>query len=341
MKQINKLAVGFILGTASAMACSASFAADVTLRFGHFFPAVSGPHKQVFKAWAEKVEQESKGRIKVELYPSSTLAKPPAQYESVKKRIMDVTATVLGYTANRFPLSQVVELPGIVSSARQGSCIAQSLYDEGLLASEFKDTKPLFLFTHGPGHIHTKDTVINSPADFAGLKVRRPTTVVSKILEGLGAKPVGMPAPKSYQSMQRGVIDGVSLPWEGALVFRLNEMARQHTEVGLYSLTFVVTMNKSVYDSLPQDLKQVIDNNSGQNWAQKTGTVFDALDVKGRAQAVEAGHNIVTIEGGASNPEWKPVMDKAIEEYLGEVEAKGKPARKVYERALELAPSCG
>ncbi|MCP5367741.1 MAG: TRAP transporter substrate-binding protein [Hyphomicrobiales bacterium] len=316
-------------------------AADVTLRFAHFWPPVAGTHKNLFQAWADKVGQDSAGRIKVEVYPSATLAKPPAQYEAVKDRIADVTATVQGYTANRFPLTQVVELPGVARNAAHGSCIIQSLYDEGLIAGEYTDTRPLFLFTHGPGHIHTSEKQIKVPGDFAGMRIRRPTAVVGKLLEELGAQPVGMPAPQSYQSMQRGVIDGVALPWEGALVFRLNELAKHHTEVGgLYTLSFIVTMNKDVYAGLPADLKKVIDDNSGMAWSKIAATVFDGLDVKGRAAAVKAGHEIVTIEGGIENPAWKPVLAKAAESYLDELEGKGLPARKVYGRALELAKSC-
>lgn len=330
-----------VAGLITMGAVSQAQAADVTLRFAHFFPPVSGTHKNIFQAWADKVEEESAGKIEVQVYPSSALAKPPAQYEAVKNRIADVTATIQGYTANRFPLTQVVELPGIVKNAAHGSCIIQSLYEEGLIASEYEDTKPLFLFTHGQGHIHTKDKLIKEPADLKGLRIRRPTSVVAKLLKGLEAQPVGMPAPQSYQSMQRGVIDGVALPWEGAFVFRLTELANTHTEIGgLYTLSFIVTMNKDVYNDLPADLKKVIDNNSGKKWSSIAATVFDGLDVKGRAVAVEAGHQIHTVEGGGNNPAWKPILDAATEEYLSELEAKGLPAREVYARAKELSTSC-
>lgn len=340
MNITKKISISLLTGASILLSSSNLFAADVTLRFAHLWPPVAGAHKNLMQVWADTVTKESNGSIKVEVYPSGTLAKPPAQYEAVKSRIADLTATVQGYSANRFPLTQVVELPGIVKNAEHGSCIIQTLYDEGLIASEYEDTRPIFMFTHGPGHIHTRDTEIKKPEDFAGLKIRRPTTVVSKILEGLGAKPVGMPAPESYQSMQRGVIDGVALPWEGALSFRLNELSKQHTEIGLYSLSFIVTMNKSVYEGLTPAQKQVIDNNSGLAWAKKAGVVFDANDVKGRAQAVAAGHNIVTIEGGENNPAWKPILDQATESYLAELEDKGLPARKVYKRAQQLAVSC-
>ena len=212
---IRKLVMSVFLGGSFMLTATNTVAADVTLRFAHFWPAVAGLHKNVYQKWADTIESESGGRIKVEMYPSATLAKPPAQYEAVKKGIADVTATVLGYSANRFPLTQVVELPGVTGKGKHGSCVIQTIYDEGLLDNEYSDTKPLFLFTHGPGHFHTKSQAIEKPTDFKGLKIRRPTTVVSKILEEMGAKPVGMPAPKSYPSMQRGVINGVALPWEG------------------------------------------------------------------------------------------------------------------------------
>ncbi|GGO79838.1 C4-dicarboxylate ABC transporter [Marinobacterium nitratireducens] len=315
-------------------------AAEYNLRFAHFWPATSGMH-QAFESWAQALEEDSDGRIEVEFYPSQTLAKAPQSYDAVKNRIADLTATVLGYSANRFPLTQVVELPGLVKTATQGSCMVQSLYDEGLISAEFEDTHPIYLFTHGPGHLHTKEKAIHEPEDLAGLKIRRPTTVVAELLEGLAAQPVGMPAPEAYPSLQRGVIDGVSFPWEGMKSFRLNEEASHHTEIGLYTVSFIITMNKGIYDGMPDDLKQIVDAHSGQAWAAKAGAAFDELDNLGRQEAVDAGHEIITLEGGAENPAWKPVLDAATEKYLGGLEDKGLPARKVYARAKELSESCG
>lgn len=338
---INTLKKAALTAAVVVTAASQAQAADVTLRFAHFWPAVSPIHKELFQTWADTVEEQSQGRIAVQIYPGGTLAKPPAQYDAVISRIADMTATVQGYTANRFPLTQIVELPGVVQNATQGSCVLESLFDEGLLDSEYADTRPVFLFTHGQGHLHTREKLIEEPSDLAGMRIRRPTAVVGKLLEGLQAAPVGMPAPESYQSLQRGVIDGVALPWEGVNSFRINDIAKYHTEVGgLYSLAFVVTMNKDVYAKMPDDLKKVIDDNTGMDWAKRAGAAFDKVDGIGRADAVKAGHTIVTVEGGAQNPKWKPVLDAATEDYLSELEAKGLPARKVYARTMELAQSC-
>jgi len=337
MKKITMLAASALL--AAGTMASSVYAADFNLKFAHFWPSSSGVHAG-FEAWAESLEEASAGRINVEFYPAQTLAKAPKSYDAVKNRIADITATVQGYSANRFPMTQVVELPGLASSAAQGSCVIQSLYDESLISGEYDDTHVLFLFTHGPGDIHTKDKAVKTPADLAGMKIRRPTTVVAEMLEGLGAQPVGMPAPNTYPSLQRGVIDGVAMPWEAMKSFRLNEQATYHTELGLYTLSFVVTMNKDIYNSMPDDLKAIVDAHSGKEWSAKQAVVFDDLDTLGREEAVNEGHHIITLEGGVNNPDWKPVLDTATNKYLDALEAEGKPARNVYDRAMELSKTC-
>jgi TRAP-type transport system periplasmic protein len=332
-KTFSLLMAGFL--SVSSVAQSA----EVTLRFAHFWPATAGLAKTL-ESWGKTVEEESKGRIKVDVFPSQTLVKATQTYESVKNGITDVGATIQGYSANRFVRTQLVELPGIVKSAKQGSCIVQTLFNEGAFGNEYDDTHPLFMFTHGPGHIHTKDKVISTPDDLKALLIRRPTVVVGELLSGLGAEPIGISAPEMYGAMSRGVVSGLSLPWEAMSSFRLNELAQKHTEIGLYSIAFVVTMNKQVYASLPSDLKEIIDRNSGLLWAEKLGNSYDNLDIIGRQNAVALGHEITTIVGGTNNPAWKPKLDLAVSNYLQGLESKGIDAQKIVERAKALDATC-
>ena len=317
-----------------------SQAAEYTLRFAHLWPESSATNQEVYQAWAAAVAADSNGRIQVQIYPSQTLAKATASYQAVTSRDVDMTATVQGFTAHRFPLTQVIELPGMVPSAVAGSCVLQSLYDEGLISGEYHDTHVLFLFSHGPGHLHTARKLVAQPADLVGLRIRRPTTVVGTLLEALGAKPVGMPTAEIFPSLERAVIDGATLPWEGVHAFRIHELARYHTEVDLYALAFVVTMNKDVYASMPDDLRAVLDKHSGQTWSIRAGQSFDAQDQAGRAVALKNGHTIVTVEGGTQHPAWHEVLAGTTDEYLAELEGQGLPARAVYERARALGSVC-
>ncbi|WP_111498020.1 TRAP transporter substrate-binding protein [Marinobacter bohaiensis] len=314
--------------------------AATTLRVAHFFPAASDVNQNLFKAWANAVEEDSNGQLRVQMFPSGTLAKADAIYEAAANGIADVGITVQGYTAGRFPLTQIVELPGIAPTASAGACVLQTLYDEGHLDDEYADTHPLFMFTTGPGFVHTKDTLVETPEDLAGLRIRRPTSLVGDMLTDMGATPVGMPAPDIYTSMQRGVIDGVSLPWEGIKTFRLNELATQHTQVPFYSLGLIATMNQRTYDRLSPEEKAAIDANSGMKWAENAGEVFNELDRQGKEEAVEAGHTILEIEEPLENPDWQGPLTAGIESYLGKLEERGLPAREVYQAAQAASNAC-
>lgn len=334
-----KITAGLLAASLSAMAMSSTQAAT-TLRMAHFWPGASGINQDIFEAWAQAVEQESGGELRVEMYPSGTLAKPDAIYEAAANGIADVGATAQGYTAGRFPLSQVVELPGVADNATQGACVLQTLYDEGHLDAEYEDTRPLFMFTTGPGGIHTIDTEVQVPADLAGLRIRRPTAVAGEMLENMGATPVGMPAPDIYTAIQRGVIDGLSFPWEGLKGFRINELVNHHTEVPFYTLIFVATMSQRTYDRLSPEQQAVIDANSGMKWAENAGAVFDRLDREGKQEAIAAGHTVREIADPLQDPDWQQPLQEGIDGYLARLEERGLPGREVYEAALAASEAC-
>jgi TRAP-type C4-dicarboxylate transport system substrate-binding protein len=334
---------GFILLAATlviAGLCGPASAAT-TLRFAHFWPAGSAINQQVFQKWADAVEEESGGELEVQMFPSQTLSKADQSYKATVNGLADITATAQGYTARRFPLTQIIELPGVSQSATQGSCLAQTLVENNdALAKEYRDSHVLFMFTTGQGFINTRETAVREPSDLAGLRIRRPTAVVGEMLSSLGAQSVGMPAPQAYTAMQRGVIDGTTLPWEGMKTFRLNELAHFHTEMPLYTLTFVATMNKRTYERLPDKLKQVIDDNSGMKWANRAGEVFAAEDAAGREQAQGPDHEIIEIAEPLNDPKWGPPLKQATQDYLTELESRGLPAQQVYEQAREAAADC-
>lgn len=333
--------LGVLAGLALGLAMPAQ-SAEVTLKFSHFWPANSRQNTEIFEAWAKAVEADSNGRIKVQIFPSQTLTKADQSYQAATRGVTDLSATAQGYTAGRFPLSQIVELPPFGETAEQGSCVLQKLYDSGAIADEYKDSHVVFLFTHGPGYLHTVQKSVHQPGELNGLRIRRPTAVVADMLKDQGANPVGMPAPEVYQALQRGVLDGLTMPWEGMHVFRLTELTTQHLEVPMYRLDFVLSMNKRVYDSLPADLKKVIDNNSGLKWSRKAGQVFDQIDKAGRQAAVETGKH--TIVQPSQVPEvakaWQPVIDTMIKNYISDLESKGLPAQEVYEKAVALVEEC-
>ncbi len=120
-----------------------------TLRFSHFLTATDNINTEGFEPWAQKIEEESNGRLKVEIYPSSTLSEAGATYDASAKGTIDIGMQVQGYTAGRFPLTQIVELPGISNTGQQQTCILYKLYDDGVISDEYADTHLISLMGTG------------------------------------------------------------------------------------------------------------------------------------------------------------------------------------------------
>ena len=347
----KKLPMGLTLAALLALAgCSqsnetatgASVSNDevTTLRLSHLWPATSAAHTEIIEPWAKKIEADSNGRLKVEIYPSATLSKPDATYEAAAKGTIDIGTQLQGYTNGRFPLTQVAELPGLSSSATQMNCMLQTLYDEGVIAQEYDDTHLLFMMGTGPGGIHTVDRPIRKPSDLSGLRIRRPSAIAGDIIESAGGTPVGLPATDLYTSLQRGVLDGVSLTWDAMGAFRLIELTNTHTNIPFYSSAMMVTMNKNKYNNLPDDLKKVIDDNSGMAMAKAAGSVFDAQDKKYMAEAQEKGHTMINIPDPLNDPQWKAPLEAGTKKYLNDVSALGLDAQTVYQKAQEASAAC-
>lgn len=290
-----------ILGTALLAATmlvantGMSAAQDVTLRVSNWIPNQQHPIAGALKEWAAKVEKDSDGRLKVEV-DGAPIGKPPAQYDLVKNGATDIGWGLLSLTPGRFELSQVIELPFMSASGEKGSVAATRAYEEFFADREFSDTKLLAIHVHGPGQLHTK-TKVEKLEDLEGLKIR---TVGGGVpwVEALGATPVVQPASQSHESLARGVTDGILFPWQAIQAYRLEELVTHHLEIenGLYTIAFFFAMNKDKYDSLPDDLKAVIDQNSGEETAAFFGRAWDAADDRAlEALSNDPSHEIVQI----------------------------------------------
>lgn len=329
----------------SLMACdsgsqTANAGSDVVvLRMSHFMPAPSAMNADIFEPWAKKIEEESNGRIKIENFPGSTLTKPSDTYEAVVNGRVDIGIQLQGYTSGRFPLSQIAELPGLSNSASQMSCLMQTLYDNGTISSEYEDSHIIALYGLGPGVLHSSK-LIAKPEDMKGLRIRRPSAVAGDIIESMGAAPVGLPATDIYTSLQRGVIDGLSLPWDGVPIFRVNELVNNHTNISLYSSSVVMNMNKKKYDSLPPDLQKVLDDNSGMVFAKKVGGMLNENDVTALQDAKDAGSTIIDIPDPLNDPAWSGLLKQGTQKYLDSVDRNGVDAGALYEKVQAASEAC-
>lgn len=310
---------------ALGISATASFAQDVTLRLHQFLPAQANVPVQVLDVWADKVEADSNGRIKVERYAAMSLGgTPPELMDQAIDGVADIVWTVVGYTPGRFPSTEVFELPFMVADARAASYAYWKMFETHMKDSEFKDVHILGTWVHGPGMFHT-NAPVTKPADLQGMKIRGGSRLVNQLLELVGATPVGMPVPAVSEALSKGVLDGTTIPWEVTTSLKVPELVKNHTEFegpALYNLTFVLAMNNDTYAGLPDDLKAVIDQNSGLDFSIFAGGTQSDADGPARQIAVDLGNNIITI-AEADTGEWRDLVTPIYESWVEDMKGKG------------------
>ncbi|MGZ2259192.1 TRAP transporter substrate-binding protein [Roseobacter sp. A03A-229] len=324
------LAVGF--GAAPAVA------QEVTLRLHQFLPPQANVPKLVLDVWADNVEEASGGRIKVDRFPSMQLGgKPPELMDQAIDGVADIVWTVVGYTPGRFPSTEVFELPFMMTNARAASRAYWEMFETHMKDTEFKDVHILGTWVHGPGLIHANKEV-RKPSDMEGLKIRGGSRLANALLKKVGATPVGMPVPAVPEGLSKGVIDGTTIPWEVTAALKIPELVDNHTEFtgnALYVLTFVLAMNKDRYESLPDDLKKVIDDNSGLEFSVFAGGTQADSDGPAREAAAARGNNIVTLTE-EETAEWRAVSQPIYDEWVAEMNEKGIDGQALIDEARML-----
>jgi len=325
-----------------ALAASASmgaFAQEVTLRFHQFLPPQGTVPAKAILPWAKKVEEDSKGRIKVQMFSSMQLGgTPPQLFDQARDGVVDIVWTLQGYTPGRFPKTEVFELPFLAGLSAEKTSRALWDYVQKNAMDEYKDVHVLAFHTHGPGLFHTKQPVTGLES-LRGMKMRGGTRIVNNMLTKLGATPVGMPVPAVTEALSKGVLDGTTIPWEVAPALKVQELVKNHTtfagDRALYVTTFVVAMNKAAYNKLPPDLKKVIDDNSGPEMGAMFARTQDEGDIRGRELAEKAGNNIVALDM-AETQRWKRTAAAVESDWIKEMQGKGIDGAKLLAEAKAL-----
>ncbi|WP_298860086.1 TRAP transporter substrate-binding protein [uncultured Sulfitobacter sp.] len=332
-KSITRLLGG---AAAAAMLTTGAFAQEVTLKLHQFLPEKANVPKLVLDVWADKIEAASEGRIKIDRFPSMQLGgTPPGLMDQAIDGVADIVWTVVGYTPGRYPSTEVFELPFMVEDAREASCAYWTMFDEHMKDDEFKNVKILGTWVHGPGVLHTADPV-ETPADLKGMKIRGGSRLVNELLTLAGATPVGMPVPAVPEGLSKGVIDGTTIPWEVTAALKVPELVENHTEFtgpALYNLTFVLAMNKGVYDGLADDLKKVVDDNSGLDFSIFAGGTQSDSDGPAREAAVDMGNNIITV---SDTSEWVALTKPIYETWVADMKSKDIDGQALIDQAKSL-----
>jgi TRAP-type C4-dicarboxylate transport system substrate-binding protein len=308
----------------------------IELKFAHAYSPKHPQQTMVFEPWAEKINKLTNGKVKVTFFPGGALGKAPDSYDLAKNGVADITYVLQDYNPGRFPMTSVIQLPFMITSAEQGSRAMWKLYEKfPEFQNEYKDVKLLWLFCHGPADIFTTKKPVKALADLEGLKIRSGVAVINKALQKMGATPVTIPIPEVYSAMERGVVDGTVLPWDGVTVFKLEDLLKYATPVNLYTMAMGIVMNKKKFDSLPDDVKKVIEENSGESMSAASGKAYDEIYLPAKKQCQDKGMQVVELSA-ADKKKLEELAVPVREEWVSEMAARGLPGKALMDGATQL-----
>ena len=306
-------------------------------------PQAWGP-THALQPWVKQVEAVTKGRLKLEVYPSQTLVKGVDMWKAAAAGTIDIGWCVQSYWADLTPLSEVISLPGLPADlpSEKYSEVIWRLYEKyPAIRKEFEGAgvQPLALYMAGTYFVLSSKKQVQTVEDMKGMKIRTVGGPAIEHMKALGGVPTPMPMPDVYQALDKGVIDGAGVPWEAIHGFRLYEVAKYVTLVPLARVFFSICANKRKIDSLPADVREQLMSVSGLAGSKFWGKNFFDSAEDGVMEAVKkANKEIVKLQPPPAELErWVKLAAPIHDEWVKKMEAKGhKEARQILDDMVAM-----
>jgi C4-dicarboxylate-binding protein DctP len=246
---------------ATALISPAAFAqAPIVIKFSHVV-ANDTPKGKGAERFKELAEKATKGRVKVEVYPNSTLYKDKEEMEALQLGAVQMLAP----SVSKFgPLGvkefEVFDLPYIFPSKDVLYRVTEGPVGKGLLKKlEAKGITGLAYWDNGFKEM-TANKPLHVPADFKGLKMRiQSSKVLDAQMRALGANPQVMAFSEVYQALQTGVVDGTENTPSNIYTQKMHEVQKHLTVSDHGYIGYAVIVNKKFWDGLPPDIRGQLD----------------------------------------------------------------------------------
>ena len=290
--------------------------------------------------YLKRMEEATGNRIKFEVYWSQTLAKGPDIWNAVKTGVVDAGWCFHNYWTGMTELANAISLPGLgFKDTEHAGAVIYQLYQEfPSIRAEFKDVHVLTTWCDAHQILLTRSKQVRTLNDLKGLKLRATGLNLINLMSTLGATPVTFPMPDAYLSMDKGVIDGMTSPWEAAISFKLDEVSKNLVVAPWTFFHFTYSMNKAKWDSLPKDIQDILTKVNNLENARMLSRLWEE----------NAMQDFLKITKGKIEPYTLPdseikklfeVSRPLRDEWVKKMISAGKPdAPKVLKRIEELIP---
>lgn len=303
----------------------------IKLSYAFFAPAGTFPAVQM-EEWKERLEERTDGKVEVELFPGGTLLTAENMYDGVASGTADIGLNSTSYEPGRFPLLEISDMPSNYSDAVVASKVVSDLIEK-YPPEAFEDYKIITSFATEPMYIQSKEP-ITSLDEMKGKQLRI-GGAVAPVLEEMGAAPVGMSQAEVPEALQTGIVDGYVSSREILKDTSLAEMVDYVTDYPLVINTFVAVMTKEKWDSLPEDVQEVIEELKGEMTLFAAEYLDEHVQESMDWSQEEHGLEVVELESGEAE-KWEELLSAYQEEKAKELDEEGLPGTEYLNDLREL-----
>jgi TRAP-type C4-dicarboxylate transport system substrate-binding protein len=249
-------------------------------------------------------------------------------YKGIETGIADIGYSHVYYTPGRMPVTEGAGLPLGVPSAYVGAHMTYDFINK-FQPKEWSKVKLLAIHDNAPSMVITK-TPVRKLEDMKGQTIRAPG-VPGNIVKALGGTPSPTPMMDVYDSLAKGVNDGVWGPWEVLKTFRFGEVTKYVTvcwQIGA-SFPFYLAMNKKSYNKLPRDLQTLVDVMSGE-YQERYALMWNEIEFAGKAFGTTKGMEYIELSD-QEGARWQEAVEPAIATYIQDMAKKGYKESEVKE----------
>lgn len=292
-------------------------AAPITLKFGTVVPSKAFDVVQVWNPFFEKVMKDADGTLKIDTYAGGTLGHNPKQYAKlILDGVMDIGFSINAYQPGRFPDDEVINIPFTARGTTEATVAFNRMIAKGLVRG-YGSFIPLGVLCLDPYSIHTTFPV-KTPGDLKGIKIHTAGKMMQSFTQALGGVPMGIPVTKIPETINRGVIKGTIIEWNGLKQYRIFDLTPYHLMVPYGSIVISILMNKDSFNNLPPQAKAAFQKHMGlpfsRAWSEKLSKRVVAIEEETRNNPK---HHIYT-----PSPEemkrWKAIIWPVVEQWKKE-----------------------
>jgi TRAP-type C4-dicarboxylate transport system substrate-binding protein len=319
-------------------AWGAAAAETIELKVSHYLPPNHTMHKELVR-WGEDLGKKSNGRLKLSIFPSGQMGPITRQFDLARTGVADISFFLHGAMPGRFPLTELAQVPYAFNpdtaaglnkplSVAQASAVVTSM--AGRLAKEHEGTRVLYVVAQANLGLFFNKQKVRKPEDMKGMRLRHNGPLPAKMISAWGATPAAVAPVELADALEKGTVNGMTFNYEAAQSFQIGPAVKQVNEIKAYAVTFGLVMNGKKYDSLPADLRKLIDESTGAEAARRVGAKYDEAEAAGRQYMLDNKAEITTPTADEAMAFRKPVMP-LVEETIKAAEDKGWAARQFYD----------